>query len=180
MESEQQQTISLSIPQLRRLKVLAEMSEEQLGVFLSLVDYMQVKPNRLIVKMHDNGDCMYLLLDGEVRVSQEADHRETVLAKLESGDFFGEMCLLEDGVRSADVVAIRDCALLRITKAAFQNVLETRPDIAARFLLAVMRVVSARIRTMDKRYQDSMLLSRFWHKGASAATGASASPSANH
>src|SRR5258706_15008755 len=94
MESEQQQTISLSIPQLRRLKVLAEMSEEQLGVFLSLVDYMQVKPNRLIVKMHDNGDCMYLLLDGEVRGSQEAGHRETGLAKLESGGFFGEMCAL--------------------------------------------------------------------------------------
>ncbi len=164
MESSHENTITLSPAQLRRLKVLADLTEEQLAVFVSLVEYVQVKPNRVIVKMHDEGDCMYLLLAGEVRVSQTVDNRETILAVLETGDFFGEVCLVEGGVRSADVVAKSDCQLLKITKQAFENVVETRPDIAARFLLAVMRVVSGRIRATDKKFMDSFLMSRSWGK----------------
>ena len=126
-----------------------------------------MKPNRVIVKRNDKGDCMYLLLDGEVRVSNTVEGRETILAKLETGDFFGEICLFDEGARSADVIANRDCTLLKITKQAFDDMIEQHPAIGALFLRSMFRVVASRLRNMDKKYVDSMLLSRFWNRGSS-------------
>jgi len=159
--------LTLSPSQLRRLKVLADFSEDQLELFVSLVEPVQVKPNRVIVKRSDKGDCMYLLLDGEVRVSNTVEGRETILAKLETGDFFGEICLFDEGARSADVMANRDCTLLRITKQAFDDMIVQQPAIGALFLRSMFRVVVSRLRNMDKKYVDTMLLSRFWNKGSS-------------
>jgi CRP/FNR family cyclic AMP-dependent transcriptional regulator len=167
MTADQPLNLSLSPSQLRRLKVLADFSEDQLALFVSLLEPVQMKPNRVIVKTNDNGDCMYLLLDGEVRVSNTVEGRETILAKLETGDFFGEICLFDEGARSADVIANRDCTLLKITKQAFDDMIEQHPAIGALFLRSMFRVVASRLRNMDKKYIDSMLLSRFWNKGSS-------------
>jgi NTE family protein len=154
----------LNAAQLRRLKVFADMSEEQASLFLDLVEPMQVRPNRLIVKMDEIGDCMYLLLDGEVRVSLSAEGRETILAKLETGDFFGEVCLFDEGCRSADVISVRDTTLLRLSKHAFQVLLEEYPRIAALLLRAILKTVAGRMRNTDQKYVDSMLLARFWNR----------------
>jgi len=162
MEADRNVSLTLSPGHLRRLKVFADMTEPQVGLFLGLVEPVQVKPNRAIVKMQEKGDCMYLVLDGQVRVSQLAEGKETVLATLETGDFFGEVCLFDEGLRSADVVANRDCTLLKITKTAFDTIVAEHPDVGVRFLSAMIRAVAARVRAMDKKYVDSMMLSRFW------------------
>jgi CRP-like cAMP-binding protein len=166
MQPDQALNLSLSPGQLKRLKVFADFTEDQLALFVSLVEPVQVKPHRIVVKRNDHGDCMYLLLDGEVRVSTTAEARETILAKLETGDFFGEICLFDEGPRSADVIANRDCTLLRITKSAFDAIVEQHPAIGALFLRAVLRAVVGRMRTMDKKYVDTMMLSRFWQRDA--------------
>ena len=167
MAAEQPLNLTLSPNELRRLKVLADFTEDQLALFVSLVEPVQVKPNRVIVKRNENGDCMYLLLDGEVRVSNTVDGHETILAKLETGDFFGEICLFDEGARSADVMANRDCTLLKITKRAFDDMIVQHPAIGALFLRSMFRVVVSRLRKMDKKYVDTMLLSRLWSKDSS-------------
>jgi NTE family protein len=167
MESDGSPNSVLSPGSLRRLKVLADLTEAQIVLFVELVEPVQVKPNRVIVKMREPGDCMYLLLDGDVRVSQVVDGRETILATLETGDFFGEVCLFDDGLRTADVVAIRDCTLLKITKQAFDTMVAQHPDVGVLFLRAVMRAVVARVRAMDKKYVDSMMLARYWNAPSS-------------
>jgi CRP-like cAMP-binding protein len=122
---------------------------------------------------------MYLILNGEVQVSRTTRGRETVLARLETGDFFGEMCLFDEAPRSANVIASRTCTLLKITKQAFDSMVETHPALAALFLRAMLRTVAGRLRTMDKKYVDSMLASYPWRKGSlspSAASSTAAPP----
>src|ERR1051325_10651197 len=140
--------------QLRRLKVFADMTEEQLLTFVSLVEPVEMLVNRIIVRMGDQGDCMYLILEGEVRVRQVVKGRDTELARLETGDFFGEICLFDEGPRSADVIANKDCTLLRITKPAFHSIMDQHPDVAVRFLFAIIRTVESRIRNQNKKYTD--------------------------
>ena len=107
---------------------------------------------------------MYLLLDGDVRVSQMVEGRETVLAELMTGDFFGEFCLFHEAPRTVDVTAKRDCQLLKITKPAFAKLMVDHPEIGGRFLFAMMGTVAIRLRTMDRKFVDSMLMSRYWGK----------------
>jgi len=156
--------LTLTPAQLRRLRIFAEMSDEEIATFIGLLEPVQVKVGRIIVKMHDNGDCMYLLLDGDVRVSQMVDGRETMLAELATGDFFGEFCLVNETPRAADVVAKRDCRLLKITKSAFAKLMAEHPDITTKFLFAILHTLATRLRNMDRKFVDSMLLSRHWGK----------------
>ena len=176
MAPDQAFNLNLTPGQLRRLKVLADLTDDQLALFVSLVEPVQVKPNRLVVKRNDPGDAMFLLLIGEVRVSDTVDGRDTTIATLEAGDFFGEMCLFDEGPRSADVAANRECVLLKITKQAFDSLIVEHPAIGALFLRAMMRIVVGRVRKMDKKYIDSMLLSRFWNKGAAAPAASASRP----
>ena len=152
----------LDLRDLGRLKVFADLNEEQIGFVAEMMEQMSFHPNQLIIKEHAVGDCMYIVLDGAVRVTKTSDGRELMLATLEVGDFLGEMCLFYEAPRSADVIANCECRLLKITREKFDSLFQQRPDICAVFLRAVIRVVAMRLRSMDKKYADSMLSSRFY------------------
>lgn len=57
---------------------------------------------------------------------------------------------------SADVVANQDCVLLKISAGSFQRLVSEAPDLAAPFLFAIGKTLTARIRADNKRYQDSI------------------------
>lgn len=168
--SDHPQNLELSIGELKRLKLLADLTDDQISTFVSLLEPVEVMPGTAIVRMNELGNSMYLILKGNVQVSRVTGGRNTTLAKLEAGDFFGEMCLFDEAPRSANVVANGHCTLLRVTKQAFDSMIETHPVLAAVFLRAMLRTVAGRLRTMDKRYVDSMLLSRFWPKAPPSPT----------
>lgn len=149
---------------LRCLKVFTDMSEDQLTVFCKWVEQVQFSAMRYVVRANEPGDSMYLILSGEVRVTQTAGGRETTLATMGQSEFFGEMCLFEPGPRSADVQVVRDCTLLKISQAAFQEVMQKHPDVALRFLFAVLRAVESRMRAVNKKYVDSMAFAKGWQE----------------
>jgi small-conductance mechanosensitive channel/CRP-like cAMP-binding protein len=76
------------------------------------------------------GHWLYMIAEGEasVRVANEGVERE--VARLAAGTFFGEMSLMTGARRSATVVALSDVECYRLDKAAFQDVLEARPELA--------------------------------------------------
>ncbi len=145
---------------LRRIKILADMTEDQLDRFAQFVEVEKVPPWAVIVKQGDPGDSMYFILEGELRARINVLGQETTLATLTAGDFFGDISLFDRGPRSADVVANNDCLLVRISAAAFDKLAAEAPEIATPFLRAVGRTLSARIRTDNKRYGDAVKFGR--------------------
>src|SRR5436309_463343 len=100
---------------LRRVKILAGLSEEQLERFAHFMQVEKVPQWSVIVKQGDPGDTMYLILQGELRVRMDVRGKETILATLSAGDFFGDISLFDSGPRSADVVANTDSVVLKIS-----------------------------------------------------------------
>ena len=151
---------SLKPGALRRIKVFAELSQDQLERFLQFMEITSVKQWTEVVKQGDHGDAMYLVLEGELRVRILIGGKESILATLGVGEFFGEIALFDQGPRSADVIANHDSRLLKITSAAFQSLLRQAPELAAPFLFAVGKTLMARIRADNKRYRDTVAFSR--------------------
>lgn len=145
---------------LRRVKILAAMSEEQLNRFAQFVEVENVPQWAVVVKQGEPGDSMYFILDGELRARIDIMGTETILATLTAGDFFGDISLFDHGPRSADVVANSDSTVVKISATAFDKLAKEAPEIATPFLRAVGRTLSARIRTDNKRYGDSVKFSR--------------------
>jgi len=101
---------------------------------------------------------MYLILQGELRVRMNVMGKETILATLGVGDFFGDISLFDQGPRSADVVANSDSILLKISSSAFEELSKKAPELATPFLRNIGRTLSARIRADNKRLSDAVRL----------------------
>ncbi|MEY2409687.1 MAG: family transcriptional regulator, cyclic receptor protein [Verrucomicrobiota bacterium] len=145
---------------LRRVKIFAEFSDEQLE---RMIHFMEVQPIRQwaeIVKQGQHGDAMYFVLEGELRVRLMISGKETILVTLGPGEFFGEISLFDQGPRSADVVANLDSLLVKFSAGGFLSLMQKAPDLAAPFLFAVTRTLTARIRADNKRYRDSVHFAR--------------------
>jgi hypothetical protein len=149
---------------LRRVRILAGLTDEQLQRFLGLMETRPARQWEEIVREGSPGDAMYLLLEGEVRVRLNIAGKESILATLCAGEFFGEVALFDHGPRSADVVANTNCLLLKISTAAFQKLVQEVPELAAPFLYAIGRTLIARIRADNKRYRDSIAFARTGHR----------------
>ncbi len=145
---------------LRRVKIFASMSDQQLGRFVQMMHIEKVASFKEVCHQGSPGDAMYCVLDGEVRARIMVGGRETTLATFQAGDIFGEICLFDDGPRSADVIANIDSSLLRIPADKFNRLCEEQPDLATPFLLALGRTLTARIRNDNKRLGELITLSR--------------------
>ena len=134
-----------------------EFTEEEMDEFIELCDPVSAAAGEAIVKQDDSGDCMYIVVTGEARVVHRKGGRDIDLAVLKEGDFFGELALVDEGPRSADVIALRDCTLLKITQAVISAVAGVYPTAAFKFLIAIGRIMVDRLRKSNQRYVDSLL-----------------------
>ena len=100
-----------------------------------------------IIKQGEPGAAFYIVRDGFVKVVHELeDGSHRVLAYLRSGEYFGEMSLLEAGVAYASVVSAGRCELIRIRAEDFLRLCRMRPEVEAS-----VRAVIARRREEEKR-----------------------------
>lgn len=106
----------------------------------------------VIFKEGDTGGALYMILEGKVRVSREVSGMgEEALAVLGAGDAFGEMALIDDFPRSADVRVHERCRLLVISKEALEDLLFLNRDLAYEILWNFVKILSSRLReTNDK------------------------------
>lgn len=136
---------------LTRLKVFSEMSLAELEPFAREMEEQTFRPFTFIVQQGSHGEAMYFVLQGKVGVSTKGQVTESFLTTLNIGDTFGEMSLFDPGPRSADVRAETEVIVLRLTAEALRKVCQEAPAAANRFLWGMARLLSARMRWMDKR-----------------------------
>ena len=91
----------------------------------------------------DDGRVMYVILEGSVRLSVTGRTRE----KVGKGGVFGEMALIDAAPRSATATALAACTLVPVTAQRFKALVKESPD----FAIDIMRVMAARLRSMDRR-----------------------------
>ena len=139
------------------------MLRNQIRQLLRFIKYMrmvEVKQFEQIVRQGEPGDAMFMILQGEARVRIMIGGKESILATLSIGDFFGEASLFDHGPRSADVVANEDSVLIRMGAADLEKMVQDAPDLAAPFLFAIGKTLTARIRADNKRFSEGVLSAR--------------------
>jgi CRP/FNR family cyclic AMP-dependent transcriptional regulator len=89
-----------------------------------------VDAGKVIFQEGEEGDQMYIIQAGKVRVSRLISGKEHVLAILEKGDFFGEMAIVNKVRRSATVTAIDEVDLLAFNREGFLSMINKNAKIA--------------------------------------------------
>ena len=75
-----------------------------------------------------------------------------VLARLVSGDIFGEMSFVQNVRASADVIAIADVTVLTLTEAVIRELCKERPGLAAGLYRSLAAELARRLRAISARY----------------------------
>jgi CRP/FNR family cyclic AMP-dependent transcriptional regulator len=145
---------------LRRIRILANMTDEQLERFSQFIEVEKAPQWSVIVKQGDPGTAMYFILEGELRVRINVLGKETILATLGVGEMFGDISVFDHGPRSADVVANSDSLLVKVSNGGFERLAREAPDLATPLLRAIGQTLTARIRADNKRYGDSVKFAR--------------------
>ena len=89
----------------------------------------QFEAGELIFKAGENGDTLAVIASGSVRIEKpRADGTVIPLARLHEGEFFGEMALLGDGLRTANVVAESELEILEVSRKDLNKVVKARDE----------------------------------------------------
>jgi CRP-like cAMP-binding protein len=145
---------------LRRIKIFVDMDERQLASFLQYMEVLKLLPNATVFNKGEHGDAMFLVLEGEVRARVMIGGRESTLTTMTVGECFGELAVIDESPRSADVITNRESVLLKISAGALKKLFQEAPALAAPFLLGLSKTITSRVRTLTKRYEDSILFAR--------------------
>jgi CRP-like cAMP-binding protein len=159
-------TLGIQPGSLRRIKMLADVDERLLASMLPYLEVIKVLSFENVVNKGDHGDALFMVLEGEVRARVMIDGKETTLATMGVGDCFGELAVVDQGPRSADVVANQTSVLIKVSEAALKKMFAEAPALAAPFMFALTRVIAQRVRVTTKRYEDSIHVSRAAGSGA--------------
>ena len=116
---------------LRSVPLFANITEDFVDVLRERVDLLRFAPGETICNEGEPADAFFLVRIGFVKVSQKRSMEDLVLAYLPRGGYFGEMGLLQGGVRTATCVALDHCEVVRILAPDFHEMLDRFPAIRA-------------------------------------------------
>jgi hypothetical protein len=142
---------------LRRIRILATLTDEQLERFAQFAELVEVPEATQVVTQGERDDTLYLILDGAMSVRVKLMGAEALLTTLGVGECFGDLALLDKGPRSADVVAVKDSLLVRVSSAAFERLSREAPEVATSVLRALDTTLTERIRADNQRYGYGVL-----------------------
>ncbi|MEM9553358.1 MAG: 2-oxoglutarate dehydrogenase E1 component [Acidobacteriota bacterium] len=128
---------------LRRIKMFRQLPAEELALVARLGVEERFDDGDVLFREGDPGDALYLLTDGHLLIRR----RGRLIATLNPGEVVGELAVLDELPRSADVVAHGPARVVRVDRADFLALLDTRPALAR----AITQMLAMRLRRRSSR-----------------------------
>lgn len=122
------------IEHLQKIPLFADLSKKELRFLAQMTSETTVKQGSTVVKQGESGQEAMIVENGTADVLRGGDKVDD----LGPGDFFGEMSLINQMPRNADVVATSDMDLLVMDAREFSSVLSEYPEVAVKILKTVV------------------------------------------
>ncbi len=127
---------------LKAVEIFSRIPEHVLVEVAAIMDEVEIKAEKTLIKKGDIGRCMYIIIDGRVCVHD--GHK--IIAYHGKNEIIGEMALLDFGPRAASVTAFEDTRLLCLDQVALYELMESQVEVAR----GIIKVLTQRIRSQDK------------------------------
>ncbi len=140
----------LRIKSLRKTALFSSLTSDELHRIQGNIVIKNFKKNEFILREENTNEYMYIILDGEAKVVQTTDAgKEIIMSVHQSGDFFGELSLIDGKTAPAAVCATRDSVTAIISKNDFYSLLLSQNKV----LENVLRILCSRLRESMKKIQ---------------------------
>jgi CRP/FNR family cyclic AMP-dependent transcriptional regulator len=140
---------------LQNISLFKGLPEAQLERIAQMAVLRQEPRNKTIVFVGAKTDSLFVIVRGSVKVlNRDAEGHEVILSILGAGECFGEMGLIDDAVRSADVVSNEACDLLMISRTDFTQALAENFDLCQN----IMKSLVLRLREANHKIESLALM----------------------
>jgi CRP-like cAMP-binding protein len=103
-----------------------------------------------VFKEGDIGEVMFIIHRGKVNITKRTDDGEKILVTLSTGDFFGEMAIIDKAPRSASAIAAEETVLIVLDEVLFEQQMQRN----AKIVKKILKNMSARLRAMNEQLQN--------------------------
>lgn len=139
-------------------KKIKEFPAELQHAFQEKMTPIRIQANKYVFMEGDTGNKMYFIREGKIIISIINNKDEEVtLAVLNKGDYFGEMSLLTDSLRTANAKAFNDCELLFLEKDDFDMLLNNHHVIALELVKVLTQRLSSTNKIVSKRLNNKVI-----------------------
>ena len=137
---------------LRGIALFAGLSRRELRTLDTLLHRRDYVHDEIIFDEGKDGQAVYFVLSGKVLICRQGRPVDGAIATLGPGQCFGEMALLDDAPRMAQVRAAEDCTLAVLFREDFNGLLHTHAMIASKLSLALAHMLGVRLRETVNRF----------------------------
>lgn len=135
-------TLFMKIKLINKIDIFDGISHKCLKRVASKLKQKDYAPEALIIKKGDVGKEMFIIAHGSVEVISN----EHVIAKLQEGQFFGELALMEETLRVANVKTSVYCDLYTLSKTDFLEITQEFPELRKRFEVIYKKITGENLR----------------------------------
>ncbi len=143
--------VNLKLEILHAMPLFRFVSYQEIVRVLNITDVKPFKAGQTVVEEGDEGDELFIVLTGKVRVHAGG----SFITHLGPGQHFGEMALVDKSPRSASVTAEQDSRLLTIRRKDFFDLVRKDHDVAVKLLWSFLGVLAQRLRATSRELGDA-------------------------
>ena len=147
---------------LRAVSIFRELDADELREVAGICREEKFKSAEYIFREGESGNRLYLIVDGEVRISRNVPGSgEEALAVLKAGSLFGEMAVFDRSERSTDAISNGGTKVVTIARSDFELLLDFNRELAYKVLWAMVRMLSGRLRSTNDSLRTFLAMSMF-------------------
>ena len=139
-----QNNIDPVLTALERIPIFENLLKKELKNIAQLTHEREYKSNEYVFKKHAPAEGMYVILHGEIEIKDPKSGN--IFANLHSGDFFGELALLDEKPRSASSIAKIPSRLIGFFRTDLLTLMKRSPELGNKILINLSRVLGERLR----------------------------------
>jgi CRP-like cAMP-binding protein len=139
---------------LKEAVLFRDMTDEELGVVSKKIFQKAYKKGSTLFVEGMSGEILYIVAEGGVDIVKKTKDGDKCIATVGRGGIVGEMSLIDSGPRTATGRTNEDSKLIVVTKNSFNEMLDSDPKIAARMLMALLKIINGRLRQTNKKFEE--------------------------
>ncbi len=148
---------------LKKSFLFKDLSRSEMEFLTNIVHVRHYEPGEKVFSQGDPGVGMYLIFSGSIDIimhdpsiePRSVDHEEIFITRLEKGDFFGELSLIEEpSYRSATALSINKCTLIGFFKPDLLQVIQRNPSTGNKISLRLAEILGKRLRETTEKVSE--------------------------
>ena len=143
---------------LKKVPIFQDLSRREFYKIENILHRRNWSADEAIVNEGYPGVGMYIIVSGEVRITQAGDDGvQQQLATLISGDFFGEQALLDESPRTASALAVESCSVIGFFRPDLLELIESNPRLGLKIVMRLSQMISVRLRHTNRLLKEARL-----------------------